>query len=70
MAEYLTPAEEKIYKYLLEHTSPVAATTLAKRFIISQSRAASLLKTLHERGLADIVQVGKNKFYRLKTRGE
>lgn len=67
MAEYLTPTEEKIYKYLQEHVTPVNAATLAKRFIISQSRAASTLKILHERGLADIVQIGKTKFYRSRS---
>jgi len=43
------------------------AGTLAKRFIMSQSRVSTLLKLLHEKGLADLVQIGKNKFYKIKN---
>lgn len=66
MPRILTEAEEKILNYLVEHKTPVMAGTLAKRFIMSQSRVSTLLKLLHEKGLADLVQIGKNKFYKIK----
>lgn len=66
MPRILTEAEEKILMYLKEHKTPVMAGTLAKRFIMSQSRVSTLLKLLHEKGLADLVLIGKNKFYKIK----
>lgn len=66
MPRILTEAEEKILNYLVEHKTPVMAGTLAKRFIMSQSRVSTLLKLLHEKGLADVLQIGKNKFYKIK----
>lgn len=62
----LTGPEEKIFKYLVEHKTPVLAMTLAKRFIMSKSRISTILKVLHEKGLADVIQVGSQKFYKLK----
>ncbi len=66
MPRILTEAEEKILNYLVEHKTPVMAGTLAKRFIMSQSRVSTLLKLLHEKGLADVLQIGNNKFYKIK----
>ena len=58
---------EKVLDYLKTHVTPVAAETLAKRFIISQSKASVVLKELHEEGLAEVSRVGKKKFYRYKN---
>lgn len=66
MPRILTDAEEKILLYLKEHKTPVMAGTLAKRFIMSKSRVSTLLKFLHEKGLADVIQIGSNKFYKIK----
>lgn len=66
MPRILTDAEEKILNYLVEHKTPVMAGTLAKRFIMSQSKVSTLLKLLHEKGLADVLQIGNNKFYKIK----
>lgn len=66
MPRILTEAEEKILNYLVEHKTPVMAGTLAKRFIMSQSKVSTLLKLLHEKGLADVLQIGNNKFYKIK----
>lgn len=66
MPAKLTDLEEKIFRYLVEHKTPVLAMTLAKRFIMSKSRISTILKALHEKGLADVVQVGSQKFYKLK----
>ena len=66
MPTQLTGPEEKIFKYLIEHKTPVLAATLAKRFIMSKSRISTILKALHDKGLADVIQVGSNKFYKFK----
>lgn len=66
MPVQLTQTEEKIFEYLATHKTPVMAGTMAKRFIVSQSHASAILRSLHEKGLADIVQIGKNKFYKIK----
>lgn len=66
MPRILTESEEKILTYLKEHKTPVMAGTLAKRFIMSQSKVSTLLKLLQEKGLADVFQVGSNKFYKIK----
>ena len=58
---------EKVLDYLKTHVTPVSAETLAKRFIISQSKASAALKELHDTGLAEVSQVGKKKFYRYKN---
>ena len=62
----LTDSEEKIFNYLKDHKTPVLAATLSKRFIMSKSRVSTILKLLHDKGLADVIQVGSNKFYKLK----
>ena len=62
----LIDSEEKVFKYLVEHKTPVLAETLAKRFIMSSSRIRTILRSLHAKGLADVVQVGSQKFYKLK----
>ena len=63
----LTDLQNKVLDYLKTHVTPVAAETLAKRFIMSHSRVSSTLKSLHEMGLADVSQVGKKKFYSYKS---
>lgn len=60
----LTATEQKIWDYLKEHKTPVAAGTLAKRFIISQSKANTTLAMLERNGLATSFSVGKTKFYK------
>lgn len=62
----LNNSEEKIFRYLVDHKTPVLAATLSKRFIMSKSHVSSVLKALHDKGLADIIKVGSNKFYKIK----
>lgn len=66
MTVKLSRAEERVFKYLVEHKLPVLASTLAKRFILSKSHTAAILKGLHDKGLADVIKMGSNKFYKLK----
>lgn len=62
----LTPTEEKVMDYLLRRTTPVAAETIVKHFIISRSNASLTLKRLQERGLLDLVKIGNKKFFKIK----
>jgi len=65
----MSPAEKKVWEYLVTHKTPVAAGTLAKRFIMSQSRISAILKILYEQGLTDIVTIGRHKFHKIKNIG-
>lgn len=58
--------EEKFLEYLRTHKRPVLAATLAKRFIVSQSHASSILNALYENGLAEVRLEGRKKFYKAK----
>ena len=62
----MTNTEEKIWTYLLEHKTPVSAAKLSKYFIISQSKASSTLKKFADSGIADVVQIGSIKYYKVK----
>jgi uncharacterized membrane protein len=59
-------AEEKVWRYLVEHKTPVLAATLAKRFMFSQSHVARILRDLEQAGNVEAVRIGSQKFYRVK----
>lgn len=59
-------ADEKVWRYLVEHKTPVLAATLAKRFMFSQSHVARILRELERAGTVEAVRVGKQKFYKAK----
>lgn len=59
-------ADEKVWRYLVEHKTPVLAATLAKRFMFSQSHVARILRDLEKAGTVVVVRVGKQKFYGAK----
>ncbi len=59
-------ADEKIWQYLTEHKTPVLASTLAKRFMFSQSHVARILRDLEQAGTVEAIRIGSNKFYRVK----
>ncbi len=59
-------ADEKIWQYLTEHKTPVLASTLAKRFMFSQSHVARILRDLEQAGTVEAMRVGSQKFYRVK----
>jgi DNA-binding MarR family transcriptional regulator len=58
--------EELVLQYLKERKGPLMVGTLAKRFLISQSRMVRALSTLLEQGKIEIVTIGKHKFYKVK----
>lgn len=62
----LTVGEKKAYEYLKGRQGLVSPEKLAKYFIYSKSHASNILKGLHDKQLLELVQVGKNKFYKIK----
>lgn len=62
----IDPKDEKIWKYLVEHKTPVSQDKMAKYFLISKSHAGRALNFFVENGLAEIVRIGTNKFYKVK----
>lgn len=58
--------EEKVWKYLVEHKTPVAVKTLAKRFIVSDSRVLTVFRKLVAEGIVEIVRMGSAKYYKVK----
>jgi Mn-dependent DtxR family transcriptional regulator len=59
-------ADEKIWQYLTEHKTPVLASTLAKRFVVSKSHVSRILKDLEAKQAVDVIVIGSNKFYKAK----
>lgn len=66
MPRLLTDTEEKFLEYLVEHKKPVTAKAMAKRFIVSESKARTILKFLHEKGYTEITEQGSTKLHRFK----
>ena len=62
----MTSTEEKIWGYLVTHKNPVSAAKMSKYFIISQSKASIALKKFADQGIADVIQIGKTKYYKVK----
>lgn len=62
----MTSTEEKIWDYMVAHKTPVSAAKLSKYFIISQSKASTALKKFADQGIADIIIIGKVKYYKVK----
>jgi len=66
MPRILTETEERVLEYLAGLRKPVTAKALAKRFIMSDSRATTILKLLHEKGYTDVTQQGSTKLHKFK----
>ncbi len=67
MAVEMTDFEEKVWKYLLSHPkTPVQAKTIAKEWIVSDGRVNRVLNRFVENGIADLIRIGSNKFYKIK----
>lgn len=60
-------AEEKVWRYLTEHKTPVLASTLAKRFMFSQSHVARILRDLERTKKVQVTLVGRQRFYKVAT---
>jgi hypothetical protein len=67
MAVEMTDFEQGVWDYLCSHKkTPVQAKTIAKEWIVSETRVARTLSRFVENGIADIVRIGSKKFYRVK----
>jgi hypothetical protein len=67
VAVEMTDFEEKVWKYLLSHPkTPVQAKTIAKEWIVSDGRVNRVLNRFVENGIADLIRIGSNKFYKIK----
>lgn len=62
----MASVEEKVWEYLVTHKTPVLATTLAKRFMVSKSHVGRILRDLEAKQVVDVINIGSNKFYRVK----
>jgi DNA-binding IclR family transcriptional regulator len=58
--------EQILLEHLAAQKGPVMVGTLAKRFLISQSRMVRALNTLINEGKVEVVTIGKHKFYKAK----
>jgi predicted transcriptional regulator len=59
--------EEKVWKYLVEHKTPVQVKTLARRWIVSDSRVRIVFEKLIAGGVVDVVRIGSSKYYKVKA---
>ena len=66
MPKILSDTEDLVLEYLASIKSPVTVKALAKRFIMSESRASTILKFLHEKGYTDIKMQGSTKLHKFK----
>jgi predicted transcriptional regulator len=57
--------EQLLLEHLMAQKGPVMVGTLAKRFLISESRMVRALSTLINQGKVEIVTIGKHKFYKV-----
>jgi Mn-dependent DtxR family transcriptional regulator len=62
----LTDIEEKFLEHLTTLKKPVTAKAMAKRFIVSESRARTILKFLHEKGFTEVIEQGSIKLHKFK----
>jgi uncharacterized membrane protein len=51
---------------LVEHKTPVLVTTLAKRFMFSQSHVSRILRDLEQADKVEVIRIGRQKFYKVK----
>jgi uncharacterized membrane protein len=62
----IDPKDEKIWKYLKEHKTPVTQEKISKYFLMSKSHASRALNYFVEQGIVDLIKIGTTKFYRVK----
>jgi Mn-dependent DtxR family transcriptional regulator len=62
----LTDTEDRVLEYIMGLKKPVTIKAIAKRFIMSDSRASTILKFLHEKGFTEVTQQGSTKLYKFK----
>lgn len=58
--------DEKVWGYLITHKTPVRPGTLAKLWIVSESRVRGVLTRFVKAGIVDVVRLGSVKYYKVK----
>jgi len=66
MPVQMSDFEEKVWKYLVDHKTPVSVKGLARRFIVSDSKVLSAFRKLVAGGVVEIVRMGSAKYYKVK----
>jgi len=62
----LSDTEERVLEYMMSIKKPVTTKSVAKRFIMSESRASTILKFLHEKGFTEVIEQGSVKLHKFK----
>ena len=58
--------EDKLMDYLISRKTAATTKQIAKYFIRSESHVSKHLRSLHDKGLIDVITAGKTKFYVVK----
>ena len=66
MAVKMNEFEEAVWEYLITHKTPAHQKKLAKRWLVSESRVARVLKRFEKEGIVDLVRIGTQKYYKIK----
>jgi predicted transcriptional regulator len=66
MPVQMTDEEDKVWKYLVQRKNPVTQKQLMKYFCRSSSYVSKVLRKFMDAGILDVIQVGTQKFYKLK----
>jgi predicted transcriptional regulator len=66
MPVQMTDEEDKVWKYLVQRKNPVTQKQLMKYFCRSGSYVSKVLRKFMDAGILDVIQVGTQKFYKLK----
>ena len=62
----LTDMEEKFLNYLIRLKRPTTSKAMAKKFIVSESKARSILKFLQDKGFTEVKMQGSINLHKLK----
>jgi Mn-dependent DtxR family transcriptional regulator len=62
----LTELEEKFLDHLIKLKKPTTSKAMAKKFIVSESRARTILKFLQEKGFTEVIEQGNIKLHKFK----
>ena len=67
MPKILTELEEKFLEHLVTLKRPTTSKAMAKKFIVSESKARTILKFLQEKGFTEVITQGSIKLHKFKN---
>ena len=67
MPKILTELEEKFLKHLVTLRRPTTSNAMAQKFIVSESKARTILKFLQEKGFTEVITQGSIKLHKFKN---